>query len=181
MSSILKISDTISLIAITLTDADVLLDLMRKIYTPPYRHLWEDNGQWYVEKTFCKASLEKEMAELNASYYFVTHYKEIIGVLRFIHDVTFIDFKNLKSTKLHRIYLDPTTHGKGIGKLLMDWTATEAIKNDSQLLWLEAMDTQEQALVFYKKLGYQISSDFRLTFELMQTHLRGMLRMYLDL
>jgi len=181
MSSLLKLSDTISLIAITLTDADELLELMRAIYAPPYKHLWEDDGHWYVEKTFSKASLEKEMAEPNASYYFVTHHKETIGVLRLIHDVTFIDFKGLKSTKLHRIYLDPTTHGKGIGKLLMDWSATEAVKNNSSLLWLEAMDTQEQALQFYKKLGYQISSDLSLTFELMQTNFRGMHRMYLVL
>ena len=178
MSSTLKISDTISLKAITLADAAILLELMRKIYTPPYRHLWEDDGQWYVENTFSKASLEKEIAESNASYYFVTHHKETIGVLRFIHDVPFIDFKGKKTTKLHRIYLDPKTHGKGIGRLLMDWTANEAVKNNSQLLWLEAMDTQEQALQFYKKLGYHISGDFRLPFELMHTHFRGMHSMY---
>ena len=178
MESTLKISESISLIAITLNDSDALLKLMHRIYIPPYKHLWQDGGIWYVQNTFNTDVLKEELSEKNASYYFVEHQNKRVGILRIIHDIPFKDFVNKKATKLHRIYLDPNVHEKGIGKLLMNWSTQEAIKNNSQLIWLEAMDTQEQALKFYKKLGYRIAGDFKLEFELMHTHLRGMYQMY---
>lgn len=181
MNDNFKISDSISLIAITLSDAESLLKLMYSIYVPPYKQLWQDGGEWYVQNTFKSNVLKEELSEKNAAYYFVEFKNEKIGILRLIQNVALIDFENKKATKLHRIYLDPKVHGKGIGKLLMDWTTQKAIENNSDILWLEVMDTQEQALKFYKKLGYEIASDFKLEFDLMHRHLRGMHRMYLVL
>ena len=178
MGDTIKISDSISLITITVNDAALLLKLMHTIYVPSYKHLWQDGGDWYVKNTFNSDVLKEELSDKNAAYYFVEHQNEKTGILRIIHNVPYKDFENKKATKLHRIYLDPKIHGKGIGKLLMDWSTEEATKNNSQLLWLEVMDTQEQALKFYKKLGYQIAGDFKLQFELMHTHLRGMYRMF---
>jgi len=155
--STIQLSDTLSLNAISMNDAVRLKRLMHRIYPPAYKHLWEDDGQWYVEETFNSIQLKKELADLKSFYYFVNLEQETIGILRLIHDVNLVDV--------------PTT-------FLMDWVTEQARQNESQLLWLEAMDTQEQALQFYKKRGYTISSDFRLTFELMHTHLRGMHKMY---
>ncbi len=176
--SLIQLSETISLRVISFADASELKQLMHCIYPPAYKHLWEDDGHWYVEQTFSKENLEKELTDSKASYCFVAYRQETIGILRLIHDVDLADLPALKATKLHRIYLDPKTHGKAIGKFLMEWVTQQATDNGSKLLWLEAMDTQEQALQFYKKLGYTISSDFRLTFDLMHTHLRGMHTMY---
>ena len=181
MSAILKISELLSLRAIKLKDAKKLLSLMDTIYVPPYKHLWQDNGNWYVQNTFNSVVLKNELTEVNAGYYFVEFKNETIGILRIVHNISLKDFEDKKASKLHRIYLDPKAHGNGIGKLLMDWSAQEAIKNNSKLIWLEAMDTQEQALKFYEKLSYQISGHFNLEFELMHKHLRGMHRMYLNL
>lgn len=177
----IQLSKNISLKVITLDDAYMLKELMHRIYPPPYKHLWEDNGYWYVEETFSKTALKKELTELNASYYFVVCETVIVGVLRIIYDFSLSDKPALKATKLHRIYLDTKIQGKGIGKFLMNWAAQQALENDSQLIWLEAMDKQEQVLQFYKNLGYKISNDFRLDFELMHKHLRGMHTMYLTL
>ena len=178
MCDTLKISDSISLKVIKQSDSDSLLNVMNTIYVPPYKHLWQDGGVWYVQYTFNSNALMTELADNNAGYYFVEYKNERIGILRIVHNISLKDFEDKKASKLHRIYLDPKVHGKGIGKLLMDWSAQEAIKNNSKLIWLEAMDTQGQALKFYEKLGYQISGDFKLEFDLMHIHLRGMHRMY---
>ncbi len=180
MSSI-QLSETLSLRTISSDNAVELKQLMHRIYPPAYEHLWEDDGYWYVEETFSSENLEKELANPKASYYFVTYQQEIIGILRLIHDLTLSDLPEKKATKLHRIYLDPKIHGKAIGKFLMEWVTQQAVNNGSEILWLEAMDTQEQALQFYKKLGYITSNDFRLTFELLHSNLRGMHTMYLPL
>ena len=176
--STIQLSETLSLCSISMSDVTELQQLMHRIYPPAYKHLWEDDGQWYVEETFNETQLRQELADSNGYYYFVKFKEETIGILRIIHEYKLEDVPDLKATKLHRIYLDPKTHGKAIGTLLMDWLTEQARQNNSQMLWLEAMDTQEQALHFYKKRGYKISSDFRLTFELMHPHLRGMHTMY---
>jgi GNAT superfamily N-acetyltransferase len=178
MSVSKHINASLKLEAISLDDTLKLSVLMHRIYPPPYKHLWEDDGYWYVQETFNKTILEKELSEINSAYYFVNYLNETIGVLRYIHDFHLMEKPDLSATKLHRIYVDPKVHGKGIGVLLMDWVTKQAVANGSELLWLEAMDTQQQALRFYKNLGYKIAGDFRLNFELMYEHLRGMHRMY---
>jgi hypothetical protein len=44
------VSDTITLTAITINDQEKLFELMSRIYLPEYRHLWFDDGSWYMEK-----------------------------------------------------------------------------------------------------------------------------------
>jgi ribosomal protein S18 acetylase RimI-like enzyme len=178
MNSSIKVSNHVDLRAITLNDATLLLALMHRIYPPPYKHLWEDGGIWYVTNTFNAQTLKEELSAKNAGFYFVEYETEIVGILRIIHQSTLSDLDDKKATKLHRIYLDSKAQGKGIAKALLDWTIQRAIENKSEILWLESMDTQEQALRFYKKMGFQITGDFRLPFKLMHAHLRGMHRMY---
>ncbi len=178
MSIILKLSDTLSLREIFLTDAVVLQELMSKIYPPVYKHLWKDRGVWYVQTVFNSQNLQKELSEKNTVYYFIQFNNEIIGILRIVNNVILKEFKNKKATKLHRIYLDPKVQNKGIGKIVLNFVIQHAIENKSELLWLEAMDTQTQALNFYKKLNFKISSNFKLQFDLMYEHLKGMHRMY---
>ena len=69
MDDTIKISDTISLIAITLNDPEILLKLMHTIYIPPYKHLWQDGGLWYVQNTFNSVVLKEELSEKNSAYY----------------------------------------------------------------------------------------------------------------
>jgi GNAT superfamily N-acetyltransferase len=42
---------------------------------------------------------------------------QTIGILKLIENIPLAEFKNRKSAKLDRIYLDPEFHGQGIGKL----------------------------------------------------------------
>jgi len=178
MSSSLKISKDIHLKKILLKDAVILYNLMQKIYPPVYKHLWEDQGDWYVNTVFSTQNLQKELLEINAIYYFIEVKNEIVGILRIVHDVELKELKEKKTTKLNRIYLDPKVHNKGIGKIILNFVTQQAIENKSAILWLEVMDTQIQALRFYQNLNFQIISDFKLEFDLMYPHLRGMHRMY---
>ena len=58
--------------------------------------------------------------------------------------------------------LDPDenqlNHTKGIAKELLDWLDNLAKEKNYDLIWLKAMDTQEQALRFYKKRGFVIAN-----------------------
>ena len=82
---------------------------------------------------------------------------------------------------LHRIYLGEEAQGKGIANELMNWVEQKAKLKGNDLIWLEAMDTQEQALRFYKKQGFMNSHKAYLDFEPLLDHYRGMDVLYKSL
>lgn len=174
----MQLSESIQLRLITINDLDDLHRLMYRIYPATYAHLWEDGGKWYVDNTFNQTILQKELEEQDCPYYFVYFEKELVGILRLNLGLTLKVFPEKKASKLHRVYLDTNVHGRGIGKMLMDFSLEQAQAYGSEILWLEAMDTQIQALNFYKKYNFETAEPFRLTFELMYTEKRGMYRMW---
>jgi GNAT superfamily N-acetyltransferase len=93
-----------------------LFELMSE-YIFEYRHLWFDDGSWYMEKNIFYTNMERDLAIHNSSYYFVQYQSQTIGILKLIENIPLAEFKNRKSAKLDRIYLDPEFHGQGIGKL----------------------------------------------------------------
>lgn len=171
----------LSLQPVALKDQEKLFHLMMKIYRPVYQHLWFDDGSHYVASQFNAQQLQKELSSPDAFYYFVLHKEEPIGILRFLKHTTTSAIKETNTTKLHRIYLDPSVHGQGIGKALMHWLIDFSITQNQQSIWLECMDTQLAAYHFYKQLGFTIVEPFRLDSPTMRSEMRGMLLMKLDL
>lgn len=177
----IKVSKEISLKPICLKDQGLLLEVIRKIYLPVYRHLWTDNGAFYFEKNFSVPNLTQELAEEGSDYYFILYNTQIIGILRIQFEKECIDFPGKLATKLHRIYLDPEVHGLGIGQRLLDWTIEQSKARQHSLLWLEAMDTQKQSLQFYQKNDFKISGSFNLEVPNIIEKWQGMHRMYVEL
>jgi ribosomal protein S18 acetylase RimI-like enzyme len=181
LMDMISLRPELSLQQVRLKDQEKLFLLMMKIYRPVYQHLWFDDGSSYVESQFNAQQLQNELSSPNASYYFVLHREEPIGILRFLKDTTTSAIKETNTTKLHRIYLDPSVHGQGIGKALMHWLIEFSITQDQQSIWLECMDTQMAAYHFYKQLGFTTVESFTLDSPTMRSERRGMLRMKMNL
>ena len=118
-----------------------------------------------------------ELAVGGSNYYFVKYKYQTIGILRFIIDSGCPDFKDPSTTKLHRIYLNPKFHGLGLGRMLMEFVKSTAIKEKQDCIWLECMDTQQAAYDFYKKLDYTLKNRFVLDSPTMRVEYRGMFLM----
>lgn len=175
------LTETLSLQAITLNDFDKLYHLMNEIYPKSYESFWTDKGRWYVNSLYNLANIQTELAETNAAFYFVNFEQEAIGILRVLYHETYPKFPKLKATKLHRIYLHPKTHRKGVGKALMNWTIEQAKIAGDEILWLEGMDTKPEAILFYKKMGFRIGSHVTLPYERLLIEKRGMHQMWLEI
>ncbi|WP_242204201.1 GNAT family N-acetyltransferase [Aestuariivivens insulae] len=174
----IHISDSIQLKRITTNDHQKLMSLMQHIYPPAYKHLWiNENTDWYLDHSFSMDNLQKELTDKNAEYYFVLYHLKEVGIIRIVHNKPLHEFPEKPATYIHRIYLGEKTQGKGIGMQLLAWIEKQALKNDSELVWLKAMDTQAQALHFYKKQGFKAISSLTLDFNLIHKPLRGMLIM----
>lgn len=171
----------LSLQPVSVKEQEKLFHLMMKIYRPVYQHLWFDDGTSYVASQFNLEQLQRELSTPSVCYYFVHFKKEPIGILRFLKNSTTSAIKETNTTKLHRIYLDPSVHGQGLGKALMEWLIAFSITQDQQSIWLECMDTQMAAYHFYKQLGFKTVEAFTLDSPTMRSEMRGMLRMKLNL
>jgi ribosomal protein S18 acetylase RimI-like enzyme len=172
-----EISDTLSLKPINLEDQSFLISLMNRIYPQTYSHLWKDGGAWYVKKTYSLQNLEKELSEPNTEYFFVMYQKEAVGILRIQNGIEYPGIPNQLVTRLHRIYLDNSVHGRRIGQQLLKWVEGKIYQRGESLLLLEGMDTQNQALGFYEKMGFENVGSYRLDYELMYKKYRGMFRL----
>jgi GNAT superfamily N-acetyltransferase len=177
---VIEIAKGLELLPITLDDAAELLQLMQRIYPPPYAHIWDDYGAWYVQHTYNPKQLALELAQPHCPYYFVRFQNRHIGILRLCHGLEFPGKPGLPATKLHRIYLDGAIHGQGIGKRLMAWSKKVAQEQGHTLLWLEAMEVQSGARSFYEKLGYVQEGRLILPFKRLSPGKAGLLQYYLE-
>ncbi len=177
----IEVSNSIKLQEIVLNDRALLYDLMQEIYTPSYEHLWEDGGKWYLDKLYSKENVKEELLEKNQGYYFILYNNKIIGIFRIIFKSSIAIFPKKKAIMLQRIYLHQNTQGKGIAKELLDWLENLAKEKNYDLIWLKAMDTQEQALRFYEKRGFVKANKTSLNIPLLYKELRGMYVMYKEM
>jgi GNAT superfamily N-acetyltransferase len=174
----IKVSENIQLKEILKSDVDALFKLMKEIYPLAYSHFWKDAGDWYVNTQYSKENILKELLEKNAAYYFIVFNDEIIGNFRVLWDKKLAGLQQEKQVKLHRIYVHPKTQGKGIGKMLLAWLEQKALKKNYAVIWLDAMNEQQQAFQFYKKLQYKCQSHTFLPFELLHDTVRKMSQIY---
>lgn len=162
----------LNLSPVTVAKHEVLLQLMQRIYPPAYRQLWKNNDcNWYINSQYNLKHVTKELDVKNTDYFFIQYNTKTIGVLRLVHQIP------EATTKLHRLYLDHDYQGLGLGKQLMQLSENRAKANQSTSIWLEAMDTQLQALNFYKKCGFKIVDSYALDFELIMDPFKGMHKM----
>ena len=177
----INISEKVQLKEVLKLDTETLFMLMKEVYPSTYQHFWKDKGDWYVNTVYAAQNIEKELLEPNANYYFIFYKGAIVGNFRILWDHKLKGLENKKSVKLHRVYLHPKTHGKGIGKSLLTWLENTAKNKGYELVWLDAMDEQPQAFQFYKKQGYQYHSHQFLDFELLHDHVRKMSQIYKEI
>ncbi|WP_297336117.1 GNAT family N-acetyltransferase [Algoriphagus sp.] len=161
----ITLSEHLQLTTITPSDSALLYQLMNRIYKAAYAEFWEDGGNWYVDLIYHEENVKKELTRSRTNYFFVEWKKEKVGILKY--DFPFsprvIDISN--AMKLHRLYLDPSTHGKGVASLLLEHCTQVAKTAQLEYIWLEAMSCKPQAKRFYEKNGFEQVLSYTLDFE----------------
>lgn len=64
------------------------------------------------------------------------------------------NYQKQPKTKIHKIYVLPSAHGKGAGKALMNHIIKFALKHDNQTLTLN-VNRFNKAVKFYEKIGFE--------------------------
>jgi len=145
---------------ITLDNHQEFYDLMSKIYPLEYAHFWKDEDcNFYLNNQFSKENLAKELLEKQV-YFFVTYDNKNVGILRLQFDVYPRKLITQRVLKLHRIYLDSSVQGKGLGSKILQIIDEIAIVNNYKYVWLNAMVKKPKAIKFYLKNGYKVFDEY---------------------
>ncbi|GAB2485246.1 GNAT family N-acetyltransferase [Algoriphagus taiwanensis] len=165
MENQILLSNQLRLIRIQNEDQPSLFALMDQVYKDPYRYVWEDEGDWYVNLIYNPQTLQKELSRSRTHYFFVEWRERKIGILKYDFPFSPREIEIPNAMKLHRLYLHKDAHGQGIAKALLDHCEIIAKQNHLESIWLESMDCQVQAKRFYEKMGFQKVLAYTLDFE----------------
>ena len=167
------VSKHIQLQNISLQDQPKLMELVTRVYTPVYKHLWKNEDcNWYLNRFYSKENLQKELKE-DAEYYFVIYNSKYVGIIRIQYNKPLIGFSKKSTVYFNRIYLGSEAQGKGVAKAIFNWVELQAKRKGENSIWLKCMDSQQQALHFYTKQDYKHIGNSHLDFDILNKGLNG--------
>lgn len=164
----------LEIIPIKAGDAAELAEVAIAAYKDHYLHLWHDGGEWYLKRSFSVKQLKTELAGEANRFYIARWNGENVGFMKTRTDRSLPMFEAGYALEVERIYLTAAAQGKGIGRALIKLAVSDAREMGRNIVWLKAMDTSEDALAFYERMGFAKCGGERLDFEMLKDELRGM-------
>jgi len=167
---------SMEIIACGTHDSKKLSDIALRSYNDFYLYLWHDNGEWYRNRCFTPSVFEEELKEPNHAFYLLKEKGETVGFLKLNIDQPLTGHEQYDSLELERIYLVKSATGKGFGRRVVEFCFDYARNLHKEVIWLKAMDSSD-AVLFYKRMGFEQCGTFVLDFEQMKKEYRGMVIM----
>jgi ribosomal protein S18 acetylase RimI-like enzyme len=155
---------------------ETLSAVATRAYFDHYRHLWYDEGAWYAHKCFNISQLESEISDSNNLFFLAILDKNPVGFLK-IRPENQLTNQIGNGFEIERIYLTNEATGRGVGQKLMEFAIEMAQNQNKNYVWLKAMDSSQNAIRFYEKLGFQVCGTSKLDFTQMKTEFLGMVAM----
>ncbi|NAS32636.1 GNAT family N-acetyltransferase [Flavobacteriaceae bacterium R38] len=164
----------------TSKDIPVLITVGQRAYKQNYLHIWNDDGSFYIQKSFSKNTFETDLANKNVIYFIIYEDSIAIGLIKINFNTSLDGFSDHQTVEIEKIYLVAEAAGKGVGTTAMNFIKEYALKLDKKVIWLNVMTTSP-ALKFYKKLGFTGIKNYDLDYPKIKDGFRGMLQMKLHL
>lgn len=158
-----------------------LQEICRESYSQVFANHWTNNGlEIYLEQQFGTKRLKSELIDDNLGYFFIKINNENIGFLK-VNYKSSTELSELNNCELDKIYILPKYSGMGIGKAVMAKIINQVREKGNLLFFLCVIDTNENAIAFYEKLGFEFHSKTRLEVPFFREELKGMHRMVFQL
>jgi ribosomal protein S18 acetylase RimI-like enzyme len=108
----------------------------------------------YLEKAFNLEQVEKELSNTSSHFFFVYVDNEIAGYLKVNTNDAQSEEMGDESLEIERIYIKNNFQKHGIGKYLFNKAIDTAMEHNKKKIWLGVWEKNENALAFYKKMGF---------------------------
>lgn len=108
----------------------------------------------YMSRAFDINQLKKELSNPSSQFYFIYFNDEIAGYLKINTGTAQSEQMGEEMLEIERIYVKNHYQQYGLGKRLFHQAIEIATENNKKFIWLGVWEKNENALAFYKKLGF---------------------------
>ncbi|NNC49814.1 MAG: GNAT family N-acetyltransferase [Flaviramulus sp.] len=157
---------------VAISDINDLKNVCVASYSKNYHDHWDGDGlDWYLDREFSIDRLSTDLKDKNIDYYMIEYKLIKVGFIK-INNKARSGIKN--SIELEKIYLLPEFKGLGIGKLALNEIIIKATKRGINSIFLDVIDTNQNAITFYNKLGFVCQGKTSLELPKFKVELKGM-------
>ncbi len=150
----------ITVLPATATDFDTIRSIAYETWPIAYGEILSKAQLDYMLGAFYNdTSLKESVSQKRHHFVLANEGNQTLGFASFEWN-----YDQQKQTKIHKIYILPSAQGKGVGKALIDYIATEARKQGSLTLCLN-VNRFNKAITFYEKMGFSIISEVNIELE----------------
>ncbi|SDI30085.1 GNAT family N-acetyltransferase [Alteribacillus bidgolensis] len=146
---------TINIKKCTLEDLRKLQEISYETFNETFKHQNSpENMNAYLERAFNLKQLEKELSNISSQFFFVYFNNEVAGYLKVNTNDAQSEDMGDKSLEMERIYIKNKFQKHGLGKYLLNKAMEIAMERNKKKIWLGVWGKNENALAFYKKMGF---------------------------
>ncbi|WEG13251.1 GNAT family N-acetyltransferase [Pullulanibacillus sp. KACC 23026] len=113
-----------------------------------------ENMVAYLEEAFNSNQLEKEWSNRSSEFFLVYFNHEVAGYLKLNTNDAQSEDMGDESLEVERIYIKKQFQKQGLGKYLLMKAQEIALERKKKKIWLGVWEKNENAIGFYKKLGF---------------------------
>ncbi|MDB5153334.1 MAG: family N-acetyltransferase [Mucilaginibacter sp.] len=138
------------------SDIDELLSLSKKTFYDAFEHVNNpDDFKAYTAIAFHPDKVLSEVNNPHSSFYFALIDDEKVGYIKLNYSSAQTEFRDENAVEVERIYVLANQQGKRIGKQMIDFAISKAIKDKLQYIWLGVWEHNHSAIHFYEREGFK--------------------------
>ena len=146
---------TITIKKCTLEDLHILQEISYETFNETFKDQNSpENMNTYLVGAFNLKQLEKELATISSQFFFVYYNQEVAGYLKVNTTDAQSEEMGDDSLEIERIYVKNKFQKNGLGKYLFNEALEIALELNLKEVWLGVWEKNENAIAFYKKMGF---------------------------
>lgn len=146
---------TINIKKCTLKDLHQLQEISYETFNETFKDQNSpENMIAYLERAFNLNQLEKELSNISSEFFFVYFDNEVAGYLKINSNDAQSEEMGEEALEIERIYIKTKFQKHGLGKYLLNKAMEIAMERHKKEIWLGVWEKNENAIAFYKKLGF---------------------------
>ena len=155
-----------TIVKATRNDYRLLSEIAKLTFIESHGHSAKSEDiNFYISQKHPESIFEEELLNNENIYHIIYHDNVVAGFSNIILNSPYPSSKNQHIAKLERLYLLRKFYGQKLGRRLFEFNINIARQNNQAGIWLYVWKENQQAIVFYKKMGFKIigSYDFKIT------------------
>ncbi|MEE9372414.1 MAG: GNAT family N-acetyltransferase [Saprospiraceae bacterium] len=138
-------------------DLTELFDHIRTTFTNTYSvYNTSENMKRYLLNDLSDLQLINEFENSNSHFYLMKNNNGICGYLKLNRKTAQTEILDCNAVEIERIYVDQSIQRSGLGKEFISFSINKSQEWNSSYLWLGVWSKNENAIGFYKHMGFEI-------------------------